>query len=331
LSVGSTEASTRVGRILCVDDDAQVRGVIGRVLRSAGHECVPAGDADEARALLQAGPFAVVLCDINLPGRSGLDLLREVRENHPDVATLVVTGRDDPTIADRALGLGAFGYVTKPFAPNDLLIDLSNALHRRRFEAERRHAADRAVRRAYVETLSRLSRAVEYHHGQTGAHIERVGEHAAAIARALGLEEERVELIRLAAPLHDLGKIGVPAELLNKRGPLDDEERVLMHRHTELGNELLGGSGNELLDLAATIAWTHHERWEGGGYPRGLRGDEIPLEGRIVAIADVFDAVTSDRPYSAARSVDEAIAVIASQRGTGFDPDVVDAFIGKCA
>lgn len=318
------------GRILCVDDDAHVRGVIARVLQGAGHECVAAADADEARARLADEPFSVVLCDINLPGRSGLDLLREVRANHPDVATLVVTGRDDPTIADRALDLGAFGYVTKPFAPNDLLIDLSNALHRRRLEAERRHAADHAVRQAYVETLSRLSRAVEYHHGQTGAHIERVGEHAAAIARALGLDEERVELIRLAAPLHDLGKIGVPADLLNKRGPLDDVERTLMERHTELGNDLLGGSGNELLDLAATIAWTHHERWDGSGYPRALCGEEIPLEGRIVAIADVFDAVTSDRPYSAARSVDEAIAVIASQRGTGFDPDVVDAFIGEC-
>jgi len=318
------------GRVLCVDDDAQVRGVIARVLQSAGHECVAAADADEARARLEDEPFSVVLCDINLPGRSGLDLLREVRANHPDVATLVVTGRDDPTIADRALDLGAFGYVTKPFAPNELLIDLANALHRRRAETERRIAADRAVRQAYVETLSRLSRAVEYHHGQTGAHIERVGEHAATIARALGLDEERVELIRLAAPLHDLGKIGVPAELLNKRGPLDAEERTLMERHTELGNELLGGSGNELLDLAATIAWTHHERWDGGGYPRGLRGEEIPLEGRIVAIADVFDAVTSDRPYSAARSVDEALAVIAAQRGTGFDPEVVDAFVGRC-
>ena len=316
------------GRVLCVDDDAQVRGVIARLLESAGHECVAAGDADEARALLHDEPFAVVLCDINLPGRSGLELLREVRTDHPDVATLVVTGRDDPTIADRALHLGAFGYVTKPFAPNDLLIDLSNALHRRRLEAERRLASERAVREAYVETLSRLSRAVEYHDGETGAHIERVGEHAATIARALDLDEAHVELIRLAAPLHDIGKIGVPADLLNKRGPLDGEERRLMQTHTELGNELLGGSGNELLDLAATIAWTHHERWDGNGYPRGLRGDEIPLEGRIVAIADVFDAITSDRPYRAARSVDEAIAVIASQRGKGFDPDVVDAFLG---
>ena len=315
-------------RVLCVDDDVQVRGVIARVLESAGHECVCAGDADEARVLLRAEAFTVVLCDINLPGRSGLELLREVRTDHPDVATLVVTGRHDPTIADRALELGAFGYVTKPFAPNDLLIDLSNALHRRRLEAERRVAAERAVRRAYVETLSRLSRAVEYHDGVTGAHIERVGDHAATIARALGLDDAHIELIRLAAPLHDLGKIGVSADLLNKRGPLDDAERALMQRHTDLGNELLGGSDNELLDLAATIAWTHHERWDGTGYPRGLSGEEIPLEGRIVAVADVFDALTNDRPYRAARTVDEAIAVIASQRGTAFAPDVVDAFLG---
>lgn len=317
-----------VGKVLCVDDDAQVRRVIARVLESAGHECVCAGDADEARAILQSDAFSAVLCDINLPGRSGLELLREVRSNHPDVATLVVTGRDDPTIADRALDLGAFGYVTKPFAPNELLIDLSNALHRRRLEKERRVASQHAVHQAYVETLSRLSRAVEYHDGITGAHIERVGEHAATIARALGLEDSHVELIRLAAPLHDIGKIGVPSELLNKVGPLDDEERVLMQRHTEVGNELLGGSDNQLLDLAATIAWTHHERWDGSGYPRGLRGDEIPLEGRIVTIADVFDAITSDRPYRAATGVDEALAVIASQRGTAFDPDVVDAFLG---
>jgi putative two-component system response regulator len=282
-------------RVLCVDDDVQVRGVIARVLESAGHECVCAGDADEARALLRAEAFTVVLCDINLPGRSGLELLREVRADHPDVATLVVTGRHEPTIADRALELGAFGYVTKPFAPNDLLIDLSNALHRRRLEAERRVAAERAVRRAYVETLSRLSRAVEYHDGVTGAHIERVGDHAATIARALGL---------------------------------DDAERALMQRHTDLGNELLGGSDNELLDLAATIAWTHHERWDGNGYPRGLAGEEIPLAGRIVAVADVFDAITSDRPYRKALSVDEALAIIAAQRGTAFDPDIVDAFLG---
>jgi putative two-component system response regulator len=240
----------------------------------------------------------------------------------------MVTGRDDPSIADHALDLGAYGYLTKPFAPNELLIDLANALRRQQSDAERRQASADAVRTAHIETLRRLSRAVEYHDGETGAHIERVGEHAASLARALGLDAQRIELIRLAAPLHDIGKIGVPTVLLRKPGPLTDVERIVVQHHTDLGRELLAGSGNDLLELAATIAWTHHERWDGAGYPRGLAAERIPLEGRIVAVADVFDAVTSDRPYRAARSVDEAIAIIASQRGTAFDADVVDAFLG---
>ena len=312
------------GRVLCIDDDRQVRELIQRVLDSAGHECVPAATADEARALLRDEQFSAVLCDINLPDSSGLDLLRELRELHPDVATVMVTGRDDPMIADRALDLGALAYVTKPFAPNKLLIDLSTALRRR----EARHESESALREAHLETLRRLSRAVEYHDGETGAHIERVGEHAAAIARARGLDEQEVELLRLAAPLHDIGKIGVPTVLLHKDGPLTPEERALLQLHTETGRDLLAGSGNDVLELAATIAWTHHERWDGGGYPRGLAAEEIPLAGRIVAVADVFDAITSNRPYRNALSVDEALSIIAAQRGTAFDPDVVDAFLG---
>jgi putative two-component system response regulator len=312
------------GRVLCVDDDEQVRTMIQRVLDSAGHECVPAATATEARALLERGTFAAVLFDINLPDSSGLELLRELRQNHPDVAAVMVTGRDDPTIADTALDLGAYGYLTKPFAPNELLIDLANALRRREAVAE----TESALREAHMETLRRLSRAVEYHDGETGAHIERVGEHAAGIARARGLDEEEIELLRLAAPLHDIGKIGVPAALLNKRGPLTPDERLVVQQHTQLGRDLLAGSGNALLELAATIAWTHHERWDGGGYPRGLAGADIPLPGRIVAVADVFDAITSDRPYRDALSVDEALSIVAAQRGTAFDPDIVDAFLG---
>jgi putative two-component system response regulator len=315
------------GRVLCVDDDVQVRKLIARVLDDAGHECLSAGTVDEARTLLAQYSFAAVLCDINLPGSSGLELLRELRANHPDVATVMVTGRDDPSIADRALDLGAYGYVTKPFAPNDLLIDLANALHRQRTDAVRRDEAANAVREAHMETLRRLSRTVEFHDGETGAHIERVGEHAAGIARRLGLDEADVKRFRLAAPLHDIGKIGVPAGLLQKKGPLTDPERAVMQNHTDAGRDLLAGSGVDLLELAATIAWTHHERWDGSGYPRGLAGEEIPLAGRIVAVADVFDAITSDRPYRAALSVEEAFAIIAEQRGTGFDPAVVDAFL----
>jgi putative two-component system response regulator len=319
------------GRILCVDDDEQVRRFIARILDSAGHECVPAANAAEARTLLAEKPFAAVLCDINLPGESGLDLLRDLRTDHPGVATVMVTGRDEPALADTALGLGAFGYVTKPFDANELLIDLANALHRRDSEAASRTERDDAVRNAHVETLRRLSRAVEYYDGETAAHVERVGAHAATIARTLGLDPARVELIRLGAPLHDIGKIGVPRALLRKRGPLNDVERIVMEHHTDLGRELLAGSGNEVLEVAAQIAWTHHERWDGAGYPRNLAGDHIPIEGRIVAVADAFDAMTNDRPYRVARGVGEAIAVVERERGAAFDPDVVDAFLGAGA
>jgi DNA-binding NtrC family response regulator len=157
------------GRVLCVDDDANVRAFIERVLVGAGHEFVAAAGVDEARERLAEQQFSAVLCDISLPGCSGLDLLRELRADHPDVAAVVVTGRNDPTIANHALDLGALGYLTKPFEPNELLIDLANALHRRR-----------EIRVAQIETLRRLSRAVEFHDGETGAHIERVGEHSAA-------------------------------------------------------------------------------------------------------------------------------------------------------
>jgi putative two-component system response regulator len=313
-------------RVLCVDDDAQVRALIARVVITAGYECVGAGTVDDARQLLADEDFSVVLCDIGLPGRSGLELLEELGKTRPDIATIMVTGHDHVGIVDAALNLGAYGYITKPFAPNDLMIDISKALHRRRLDAERREAADTELRRAYAGTLSRLSRAVEYHDGATGAHLERVGSYAADIATALGMPEAQVELLRLAAPLHDIGKIAVGDRILRKTGMLTDEERRLMEQHTDIGRDLLGDSSSELLELAAVIAWTHHERWDGSGYPRGLRGEEIPLGGRIVAVADVFDALSSDRPYRPRLSIDEARAWILDGSERAFDPDIVEAF-----
>jgi putative two-component system response regulator len=338
--------------ILCVDDDAQVCGLISQVLEDSGHDCVSVGSAEEARLILEERSFAVVLCDIGLPGRSGLDLVAELRRTHPEVATVMVTGRNDPEIAETALRLGAYGYLTKPFDANQLLIDVTNALRRRTLEAAqsiyessleetvaartaqleivvaRFEKSERELRRAYGETIARLSRAIESHDGATGAHIERVGSHVQQIALALDLGQARAELLRLVSPLHDIGKIAVSDTVLNKTGPLDPHERVEMERHAEVGHALLAGSDSELLDVAAVIAWTHQERWDGSGYPRGLAGEEIPLEGRIVAVADVFDALTSDRPYRPALSVAEARAHIAAGRGTAFDPQVVDAFLG---
>jgi len=341
-------------RILCVDDDEQIRRLVTRVVSSAGYDCSAASDIAEARALLAEGSYAVVLCDIELPGESGLDLLVELSHRSPDLAIVMVTGQDAPAVADAALELGAYGYLTKPFAANDLRIDLANALRRRRLELERRAheemlqatvdlrtvelretvrklaASEIELRRAYRETVDRLGRAVDYHDCTTGAHIERVAAYAAAIARELGLAESRAELLRLASPLHDIGKIAIPERLLTKPGALTAEERQAIERHTEAGHALLAGSGNELLDLAAAIARSHHERWDGGGYPHGLVADAIPIEGRIVAVADVFDALTSDRPYCAAVTTGEARARIEAESGKAFDPAVVQAFL-RCA
>lgn len=325
--------------ILCVDDDVQVRRLIERMVTGAGHECIAVGSVDDARRLLAERHFSVVLCDIGMPGESGLELLEELARTRPEVATVMVTGSDDPKIADVALALGAYGYLTKPFAPNELLIDLANALRRRGLEAEHRAYEERLERmvaartaqleRAYMETLMRLGRAIDYHDGITGEHVERVASCAHAIALTLGLDAEHAQRIRLAAPLHDAGKIAIPSSILRKPASLTDEERREMERHAELGYELLAGSGNDLLDLAATIAYTHHERWDGSGYPRGLAGEEIPLEGRIVAVADVYDALTSDRPYRGALSVHAARAHLRRECGRAFDPQVVDAFLGR--
>jgi cyclic di-GMP phosphodiesterase len=323
-------------RILCVDDDPTVRALIGRVLGDAGHDCTLAADVAEARRLLHLHEYELVVCDIGLPDESGLELLAELA-HRPSIATVMVTGQDDPETADLALELGAYGYVTKPFAPNELLISIASAARRKRRDDARSAQLERAyaslaaseaeLRRAYAETVTRLGRAMEYHDLETGEHVERVAASAGAIAVAIGLDAEFTERLRLAAPLHDIGKIAIPEAILRKPGPLSPAERREMERHTDVGHALLAGSGNELLDLAATVAWTHHEAWDGSGYPRGLAGEEIPLAGRIVAVADVFDALTSDRPYRRAWSTEDAVAFFLMQRGCMFDPELVDALL----
>lgn len=321
--------------ILCVDDDQDVRRLISRILHLAGHRCDGAADVHEARRLLAMYPYSVVLCDIGLPGESGLELLTDIAKR-PSTAAVMVTGEDDPSSADTALELGAYGYVTKPFATNDLLITVAGAIRRNKVEEARSAALDRAyealasseadLRRAYSETVVRLGRAMEFHDVETGAHVERVGASSYAIAIQLGLSEVTAERIRLASPLHDIGKIAISEAILRKPGALTDAERREMERHTDVGHELLAGSGNDLLELAATIAWTHHERWDGAGYPRRLAGEAIPLAGRIAAVADVFDALTNDRSYRGAWTGTDALAYLQLERGDAFDPVVVEAF-----
>ena len=327
-----------IDRVLIVDDEEPVREMIARMVTSGEElECETAADAAEARMLLAREGFSIVICDVNMPGESGTDLTIWIREHHPDVAVLMATGIDDPQLAQSVLEIGAYGYLVKPFKRHEVQINVANALGRRRLEQENRdHRAlleqrveerTQELRRSREETIRRLSLAIEFRSRETGEHVERIGSGAALVARRLRLDPGRCELIRLAAPLHDVGKIGISDEILLKSEGLTESERQRMEDHAEIGYRLLTGSGSDLLETAATIAWTHHECWDGSGYPRKLSGNAIPIEGRITAVLDVFDALTHDRVYRPAMPIATALEMIRMGRATHFDPVVLDAFL----
>jgi len=337
-------SATAPARILIVDDDRHVRELVRRLLERSGYVCATAENGFEARRLLTARPFELIVCDLQMPGESGLDVVSHVRRAHPDTAAIMVTGVDDEQLAGQALTLGAYGYIVKPFSSTDLAIQVLNALRRRELEIAQRHERERLeqtveartaelrtaveeLKRSEEETVRRLAAAVEARDHETAEHIERVGDFSALVAAYLGIEPAHCELIRRSSTLHDVGKIGVADEILLKPGPLTPAEIRAMQRHAKIGYEILSGSDLDLLDLAATIAWTHHERVDGTGYPRGLAGSEIPLEGRIVAVVDVYDALTSDRPYRPGLSHADALSLMREGSGTHFDAIVLDAFM----
>lgn len=339
-------------RILIVDDEDQIRTLLTRLLSAQGYECITAESPTAARRILEELPVALVLSDLNMPGESGLDFTRDVLEQYPDTAVVMVTGMDDRRFADLAIEHGAYGYVLKPFKPNELIINVGNALRRRTLEIENRghlqqlerivddrtatlrdtiaqlEASDLELRRLREETIRRLSWAAEFRNQETGEHIVRMSLYCALLAGLAGLDAERVEDMRIASPMHDVGKIGIPDQILLKPGKLTEGERKVMEGHTEMGHGILAGSGVELLDLAALMALTHHERIDGTGYPARLSGDAIPIEGRIAAVADVFDALTSDRVYRPAFRPQQAREMMEQERGTQFDAELLDLFFG---
>ncbi|MDP8942864.1 MAG: response regulator [Actinomycetota bacterium] len=343
-------ARTGTDRILIVDDDESIRGLLGRLLGGAGHDWAAAADAAEARRLLAEEDFALMLCDIEMPGESGLDLVHHVLAGDRDIAAVMVSGIEDPAIAMQALDSGAYGYVVKPFSSTEVLVCVANVLRRRNLEleAQAQHArleqavhertaelrdtvsrlehSARALQASREETIQRLSRAVEFRDPETAGHVERMSHYCSMLAERVGLDAEST---RVASTLHDVGKIGVPDGILLKPGPLTGQERKVMERHATIGHEILGGSGSPLLDCAATIAWTHHERFDGTGYPRGLSGEAIPLLGRVAAVADVFDALTTERVYRPALGTEEGLEVMRSERGRHFDPCLLDLFLGS--
>jgi putative two-component system response regulator len=346
-------ANVSGARLIIVDDEEPIRRMLARILERSGYSCDIAADADEAQQALAGREYDLLLTDMDMPGASGLDLIMQVGRDHPDTATMMVTGMDDTTLAHSALEMGAYGYIIKPFEPNEVIINVANALRRRNLEIENRNhrmrleqmirdrtselwnaiakleRAERELRLSQEETIQRLSIAAEFRDNETAKHIQRMSEYCALLARLAGEDAETYELIRVASQMHDVGKIGIPDHILMKPAALTPEERKIMEQHAEIGYKILGGSKSELLMTAASIAYTHHERVDGTGYPRGLTEDQIPLEGRIGAIADVFDALTSNKVYKRAFAFGKAVETMRQGRGTQFDADLLDLLLGS--
>jgi putative two-component system response regulator len=336
--------------VLVVDDDDQVRRALSRILEGGSYHCGLASSAVEARELLDSSSFDVVLTDVMMPGETGIGLLRSLRAVWPRLPIVMVSGVRDPNVAKVALELGAYGYVTKPFDANQVLIAVSNAIVRSNLEDENRayreqlewmvtertielaealdDLADRdsLLRLSSEATIDMLAQAIEGRDIETGQHITRMSRYSALIAHGCGLDEEQCRAIRLASPMHDIGKIGVADGILFKPGVLTAAEFEVIKEHAEQGYRILAKSDHPLLELAATIARTHHERWDGSGYPHGLEATAIPLEGRITAVADVFDAVVSRRVYKPAFTLEQGLDIVRDGRAKHFDPDVIDAF-----
>jgi putative two-component system response regulator len=326
-------------RILIVDDEPSNVDVLRRVLERAGfHRLETTTDPREAASMYVRLRPDLILLDLHMPHMDGLavmDQLNEIAEASY-LPILMLTGDISPEARREALSRGAKDFVNKPFDSDEVLLRIRTLLetrflylqiqsHNQMLEAKVRERT-RELEAAQIEIIERLARAAEFRDDNTGQHTERVGQMAALIARQLGLPDAQVALIRRAAPLHDVGKIGVPDSILLKLGRLTDEEFSIVKTHTTIGARILSGSHFPILRLAEEIAFNHHERWDGAGYT-GIAGDAIPLAGRIVAVADVFDALTQKRPYKSAWPVDEAIAEIDRQRGRQFDPVLVDSFL----
>jgi putative two-component system response regulator len=339
------------GTVLIVDDDERMRDATERILKRAHYRVVQAATADEARLAWAEYHPEVALVDLELGGEPGSALFDEAWVRDLQTAVVVLTGSDDVDMANESFEHGASGYVVKPFTPNELLMQVSSAFRRRHLE---RAAADhvRELEHKVIEGATGISdlrsrlenvtpgsllederlvrhlcSAVCLRDDDTGRHIERVSVTAAALADWRGFVVDPAPALRLAAALHDVGKIGIPDWVLLKAGRLTPDERTIIERHCVLGHALLSGSTSPVLMLAASVALNHHERWDGNGYPNRRRGEDIPLEARITAVADVFDALTRDRVYRAALPIDTAIDVMLRDRGGLFDPKLLDLFL----
>ncbi len=329
-------------RILVVDDEELIREIICSVLDQAGFECRPVTSGTEALNVLHSDDgYSAVVSDVIMDGMDGLTLLAKIRREHPDLPVVMVTAVHDISVALAAIRNGAYDYLLKPFEREQLLASVRRAVENRRLKSEnlayqtkletlvsartemlRQALTD--LERSYDITLEALGDALDLKDAETEGHSKRVTAFTIAIARAMGLPQDRVRVIARGAFLHDVGKMAIPDAILRKPGRLSKEEQAIMQQHAWLGYQMLRKI--PFLHEAANIVYSHQERFDGTGYPRGLKGDQIPLGARVFAIADTFDAMTSDRPYRAAQSISSGRREIERQSGKQFDPEIVKVF-----
>lgn len=327
-------------RIFLIDDEPANVEILRRVLGRAGYtRLADTSDPLRAPALFEEFRPDLICLDLHMAPLDGFGVLEQLSPLIPRgsyLPILMLTGDSSCAAKQRALSLGAKDFVTKPFNSDEVLLRIHNLLvprfmhlelagYNQHLERQVRNRT-RALEESRLEVLERLARAAEFRDDETGQHTRRVGRIAGCLARSLGLGRVEVELITRAAPLHDIGKIGIPDQILLKPGKLSLEEFEVMKRHSSIGAEILSGGRSALIQMAAEIAHHHHERWNGTGYPAGLRGDSIPLAARVVGLADVFDALTHARPYRAAWPLEDVLGAVYHQAGAHFDPSVVEAF-----
>ncbi|MBS1713033.1 MAG: response regulator [Armatimonadetes bacterium] len=328
-------------RSLVIDDNLENVKVVRRLLEGTGC-CAVEGVTDPTKAVEAYRRYRpdVILLDLHMPVLDGyevLALLKSAGAVREFVPVLVCTADESTEARQKALDLGASDFITKPFDATELVLRIRNFLHMRHIQvALREQNVDleaMIVQRTFElhdarsEAIHTLARAAEYRDDITGDHTQRVGHMSSAISVSLGLDAASQNVIRMAAPLHDVGKIGVTDKILLKPGKLTHAEFEAMKKHTVIGAQIIGDARSPVLEMARDIALSHHERWDGSGYPAGLPGLDIPLAARIVAVADVYDALTHERPYKEAWPVAQAVAEIRYQSGKQFDPDIVDAFL----
>ena len=328
--------------ILVVDDEIQILTLIKHLLEINGYTCTLASDTRQARSYLKEDAFDLILCDMNMPGESGLDFSREVLKKQPETAIIMVTAVDDPDLASTALKMGVYGYIIKPFKMNELVINVTNALHRRNLEIQNRLYQDNLekmvqerteelqatlndLREALQGIIQAMVLTIESRDPYTAGHQQRVTLLASALAEEMGLSEKDVEGVRMASLIHDIGKISVPSEILSKPGKLTDIERSLVKTHAQSGYEIL--KNIKFPWPIAQVVLQHHERIDGSGYPLGLKGREILLEAKIIGVADVVEAMASHRPYRPALGIEKALEEITQKKGVLYSPEISDICI----